>query len=330
MNVFDEFLSRAAALRSHEQSFATAIVVRCEPPVSGKPGDKAIIEMDGSVWGWIGGGCVQPLVIREALKAIADGKPRLVRVAPSQTAEPEEGTVSYTMTCHSGGALDIYIEPVLAKPQILIFGRSAVAKALCSLGEAIGYRITVIAAGAIPESFPEADVIKQEVNLSNVELGPDTFIVVSTQGEQDEEALEQACSTDVSYISFIASDVKWHKLSESLAAKGIPRERLTQIRAPAGLRLGGLSAQEIALSILAEIVLVRKTQPTGIEADKILDDNQRRVAATDPVCGMSVEPSKANYVSEYRGEKYYFCCGGCKQAFDGHPENYLATSTAHP
>jgi xanthine dehydrogenase accessory factor len=330
MNIFDEFLSRAAGLRLHEQPFATAVVVRCEPPVSGKPGDKAIIEANGNVWGWIGGGCVQPLVIREALKAIADGKPRLVRVAPSQTAAPEEGTVSYTMTCHSGGALDIYIEPVLAKPQILIFGRSAVAKALCSLGNAMGYRITVIAAGAVSESFPEADAIKQEMNLSEVKLGPETFIVISTQGEQDEEALEQACASEVAYISFVASDVKAHKLLESLVAKGIPREHLTRIRAPAGLRLGGLSAQEIALSILAEIVLVRKTASNRIEADKILDDNQRQIEAADPVCGMSVEPSKVNYVSEYRGEKYYFCCGGCQQAFDAHPENYLAASTAAP
>ena len=327
MNMFDEFLARAAELRSHEQPFATAVVVRCEPPVSGKPGDKAIIEVDGSVWGWIGGGCVQPLVVREALKAIADGKPRLVRVAPSKTAEPEEGTVSYTMTCHSGGALDIYIEPVLAKPQILIFGRSAVAKALCSLGKAIGYRITVITAGATAESFPEADAVRSEMNLSEVELGPETFIVISTQGEQDEEAIEQACGTKVSYISFVASDVKSHKLFESLATKGTPRDRLAQIRAPAGLRLGGLSAQEIALSILAEIVLVRKTAPSRAEADKTVGENRPQVEATDPVCGMSVEPSKASYVSEYRGEKYYFCCGGCKQAFDAHPENYFAAIT---
>ncbi|MBV8485015.1 MAG: XdhC family protein, partial [Verrucomicrobia bacterium] len=282
---------------------------------------------DGTVWGWIGGGCVQPLVVREALKAIADGKPRLVRVAPSKTAEPEEGTVSYAMTCHSGGALDIYIEPILAKPQILIFGRSAVAKALCSLGKAIGYRITVMAAGAVPESFPEADTVKKEMNLSGVELGPETFIVVSTQGEQDEEALEQACGTDVPYISFVASNVKSHKLFESLAAKGIPDKRLAQIRAPAGLRLGGLLPQEIALSILAEIVQVRKTEPAHINADKNLGDNQGQVEAIDPVCGMSVQPSKANYASEYRGEKYYFCCGSCKQAFDAHPENYLATTT---
>ena len=328
--MFDEFLSRAAGLRSQERPFATAVVVRCQPPVSGKPGDKAIIEGDGNIWGWIGGGCVQPLVVREALKAIADGKPRLVRVTPSPTAEPEEGTVSYTMTCHGGGALDIYIEPVLAKPQILIFGRSAVAKALSSLGKSIGYRIMVIAAGAGPETFPEADAISRELDLTRVELGPDTYIVVSTQGEQDEEALEQACRTEVAYISFVASDAKSHKIFESLAGKGTPPERLRRIRAPAGLRLGGLSPQEIALSILAEIVQVRKTEPPRSELNKPSERKQTRPEAIDPVCGMSVEPGISEYVSEYRGETYYFCCAGCQQEFDLHPGNHLAIAVPSP
>jgi xanthine dehydrogenase accessory factor len=328
--MFDEFLSRAAGLRSQERPFATAVVVRCQPPVSGKPGDKAIIEADGSIWGWIGGGCVQPLVVREALKAIADGKPRLVRVAPSRTGEAEEGTVTYTMTCHGGGALDIYIEPVLAKPQILIFGRSAVARALSSLGKAIGYRVTVLAAGASPEAFPEADCIKQELDLSRVDLGAEAYIVVSTQGEQDEEALEQACRTEVAYISFVASDAKSHKIFESLAGKGTPPERLSRIRAPAGLRLGGLSPQEIALSILAEIVQVRKTEPARIELTKPSESNPARLEAIDPVCGMSVEPGISKYVSEYRGETYYFCCAGCQQEFDLHPENHLAIAVPGP
>src|SRR5207247_2580777 len=106
--MFDEFLTKVAALRSAERPFAIALVVRCEAPVSGKPGDKAIIEADGSVWGWIGGGCVQPLVIQEAQQAIKDGSPRLIRIAPSQGSESEEGIVNYSMTCHGGGALDVY------------------------------------------------------------------------------------------------------------------------------------------------------------------------------------------------------------------------------
>ena len=324
--MFDDFLDQVCALRRSETPFAVAIVVRFEPPVSGKPGDKAIIGADGSMSGWIGGGCVQPLVIREALKAIANGKPRLVRVAPSCTSESDEGTVNYTMTCHGGGALDIYIEPVLAKPQILIMGRSAVAKAICILGKAIGYRITVVAAGAGPRTFPQADATAEELQVPPEEIGPGTFIVVSTQGEQDEEALDQACRTNASYISFVSSDVKTRKVFDFLAAKGVPQARLARIKAPAGLRLGGVSPEEIALSILAEIVLVRKTEATGIGQNEIPGGELSKAGAKDPVCGMAVEAIEAKYISEYRGETFYFCCAGCKQAFDLHPENYLVTS----
>ena len=125
------------------EPFVTATVVRCQPPTSGKPGDKAIIHAGGEMWGWIGGGCAQPVVIKEALKALADGRPKLVRISPS-TGHPEEGIVDYTMTCHSGGALDIYLEPVLPKPRILILGRSSVAQFLAQLGNTIGYAVVVV------------------------------------------------------------------------------------------------------------------------------------------------------------------------------------------
>src|SRR5260370_12488934 len=166
--MFDELLSRALALRSQERPFATAVVVRYHPPVSGKPGDKAIIEADGTIWGWIGGGCVQPVVIQEALKAIKDGNPRLVRIAPSRASEPDDGTVNYTMTCHGGGALDIYIEPVLSRPHIVIIGRPPVAHTLCKLGKAVGYRITVIGRCTSEESFPDADIRAREFDFHHI------------------------------------------------------------------------------------------------------------------------------------------------------------------
>ncbi len=114
--MFDQFLKKTSELLAQGESFVTATVVRCVAPTSGKPGDKAIIHGDGKIWGWIGGGCAQPVVVKEALKALVDGRPKLVRISPSES-NPEEGTVDYTMTCHSGGALDIYLEPVLPKPQ---------------------------------------------------------------------------------------------------------------------------------------------------------------------------------------------------------------------
>jgi len=327
--MFDEFLSRATALRSQDRPFATAIVVSYHPPVSGKPGDKAIIETDGTIWGWIGGGCVQPLVIREALKAIEDGNPRLVRIAPSPTLESDERTVNYTMMCHGGGALDIYIEPVLPKPRILIIGRSPVAKTLCKLGKAVGYRIMVVGRGADRESFPEADIRAEELDLQHLPITPETYVVVSTQGEQDEEALEQASLTSVSYISFVASEVKAQKVLDFLVEKGVPRDRLARVRAPAGLHLGGMSPEEIALSILAEIVQVRKTKTMWIEQKEIAGGELAKTEAKDPVCGMLVNESESKYISNYHGETYYFCGAGCKQAFDKQPETYLSSAVSN-
>src|SRR5215467_11296584 len=142
--MFEEFLKKTAELASQGATFAVATVVRCVPPTSGKPGDKAVIHADGKLWGWIGGGCAQPVVVKEALKALAEGKPRLVRISPSPDA-PEEGIVDYTMSCHSGGSLDIYIEPVLPRPHLVILGRSAIAQALARLSAVVGYAVTVVA-----------------------------------------------------------------------------------------------------------------------------------------------------------------------------------------
>jgi xanthine dehydrogenase accessory factor len=320
--MFDEFLSKATALRSAECPFAVAVVVRCQPPVSGKPGDKAIIQPDGTVWGWIGGGCVQPLVIQEARKAIEDGSPRLIRIAPSRGSESEEGIVNYTMTCHGGGALDVYIEPILSKPLILIVGRSLTAQVLCKLGKAIGYRVSVVAPGATRERFPDADLIIDELDLSQVKITPETYVVVSTQGEHDEEALEQALRANTSYVSFIASVLKARKVFDFLITKGLAPESLSRIKAPAGLNIGASSSQEIAVSILAEIVQARKSKMTALDIEDVPVDKSALVNAQDPVCGMAVETNAANYVSEYKGKTFYFCCGGCKQTFDKQPEVY--------
>jgi xanthine dehydrogenase accessory factor len=320
--MFDEFLSKVTALRSAECPFAVAVVVRCEPPVSGKPGDKAIIQHDGSVWGWIGGGCVQPLVIREAQKAIEDGSPRLIRIAPSRGSESEEGIVNYSMTCHGGGALDVYIEPILSKPQILIVGRSLAAQFLSRLGKVIGYRVSVVAPGANREGFPDADLIIDELDLSQVKITPETFVVVSTQGAHDEEALEQALRANTPYISFIASVLKARKVFDYLTAKGLAGESLSRVKAPAGLNIGASSPQEIAVSILAEIIQVRKSKAMAAGDEHVPVDKSTLVNARDPVCGMAVETSVASYVSAYKGKAFYFCCGGCKQTFDKQPEAY--------
>jgi len=315
--MFDRFLNKAAELLAKGEPFVTASVVRFQAPISGKPGDKAIIFADGKMWGWIGGGCAQPVVIKEALKALADGQPRLVRISP--TAAPEHGIVDYTMTCHSGGTLDIYIEPVLPKPHILIFGRSPIAQTLAQLGKTVGYRISVVASGADQQQFPDVD-LQTELNLGELKITRDTFIVVSTQGEGDEEALEQAAKTTAAYVAFVASKVKAQKVLEYLRETGVPFERVSQIRAPAGLDIRAASPEEIAVSILAEIVQLRgaRSRPVAEAIEGALPLLNKE--ARDPVCGMLVNVNGAKYKSEHNGSPVYFCCAGCKQAFDRQPE----------
>jgi xanthine dehydrogenase accessory factor len=322
--MFDEFLTKAAAL--HGSPFAIAIVVGFQAPVSGKPGDKAIIQADGQVWGWIGGGCVQPIVVREALQAIEEGKARLIRIASTQKSETEYGVVNYPMTCHGGGAMEIYIEPVLPAPQLLIFGRTVAAQTLCNLAKAIGYEV-IVAGPHLDHLLFHADRLIENREVHDLDFARETYIVVSTQGEGDEEALEQAVLTGVPYVSFVASPRKAEKVLKFLAARGIAPELLSRVKAPAGLDIHALGPEEIAVSILAEIILTRRRKRPPVKSDT-LEAGHARTDARDPICGMILDSANAKYSSEYRGRTYYFCCAGCKQEFDEKPEQHTATLPA--
>lgn len=305
--MFDEFLEKAVELRARGESFAVATVVRFEAPISGKPGDRAIVHADGSMWGWIGGGCSQPVVVKEALKALRDGSPRLIRISPSANPQSGEGIVDYTMTCHSGGALDIYVEPVLPKPRIVIFGRSVVAQTLARLAKTIHYAVSVI------------EVIENAHDLAPLVTTAQTFVVVSTQGENDEEALEQALSLESLYLAFVASETKTRKILDFLREKGISPAQLSRVKAPAGLRIGAVSPEEIAVSILAEIVQVGRSKP-----QPVTQPPPKSAEEQDPVCGMTVDAASAKHKSQYGEKTYYFCCAGCKQKFDKEPAKVLA------
>jgi xanthine dehydrogenase accessory factor len=320
--MFEQFLGKADELLAKGEPFAVALVVRYQAPISGKPGNKAIILADGKIWGWIGGGCAQPVVVKEALKSLADGQPRLIRISPSSS--PEEGIVDYTMTCHSGGTLDIYIEPVLPKPHILILGRSPVAQTLCKLAKTIGYAVTVAAPVADREAFPDADLLQTSLDLDQLKLTNETFIIVSTQGESDEEALEASLTKGAAYIAFVASRVKAAKTLDDLKDRGIAPERLAQVRAPAGLDIHASSPEEIAVSILAEIIQTRRAAAAAAKSKAALPPIKQD--ARDPICGMTVDVASAKHKSEFQGGLYYFCCAGCKQTFDNQPDRYVLTS----
>jgi xanthine dehydrogenase accessory factor len=323
--MFEDFFAKAASLRSEGSPFAVAVVVRVESPASAKPGDKAIIQANGEIYGWIGGGCVQTIVVQEALKTINDGKAKLIRIAPSPEPKPENGVINYRMTCQSGGAMEIYIEPELQAPQLLIFGRTAVAQALCKLGKAMGYLVIVAAPDSDPGLFSVADRLVQIQDVRRADFTQETFVVVSTQGENDEQALEEALLTNASYVAFVASPAKALKVLQFLANKGVAAGALKQVKAPAGLDIGALGPEEIAISILAQIIRQRRSNQVRRRSE-IADETRQIAKVTDPICGMTVEPVTCGHSSEYNGRVYYFCCAGCKQEFDKQPEAHIGTS----
>jgi xanthine dehydrogenase accessory factor len=229
------------------------------------------------------------------------------------------------MTCHSGGTLDVFIEPVLPKPHVLILGRSPVARTLATLAKTIGYVVSVAAPGADREAFPGADSVQQGLDLGQFRITPQTFIVVSTQGESDEEALEAAINAGSGYIAFVASKTKATKTLDDLKDRGLPADKVAKVRAPAGLDIHASSPEEIAVSILAEIIQLQKMK--GFEPRPTAGLPILAKTAKDPICGMTVDTISTNYMSEYAGVIYYFCCAGCKHTFAKDPQKYALPPT---
>jgi xanthine dehydrogenase accessory factor len=308
------------------ESFAVATVVRVEKPISAKPGDKAIIKADGTLEGWIGGGCAQDTVIREAKKVIHEGEPRFLRLIGKGGAVSEkgEGILEFPITCHSGGTLDIYIEPVLPHPQLILLGNSPVAITLAKLATVLNFQVDVLDPLATREEFPSANLLSNELNLDAIHLHPLAFAVVATQGHDDEAALETAVRTGAPYIAFVASKKKFASRAEYLRECGFSEEQIARIKAPAGLDLGAVTPDEIAASILAEIIHVRRQQlaPQKLQAAQAVAAVEELVVAEaqDLICGMTVEIPTAKYVSEFGGTQLYFCCASCKAEFDKNPE----------
>lgn len=256
--MYNIFFDKAGQLHEAGVPYALATVVRFEAPSSGKPGDKAIIKADGTIEGWIGGGCTQPVVIKEAQLALKDGNPRLIRIAAVSDIK-KNGMVVYPMTCHSGGELDVFIEPVYPKPHMVILGHSVVAQTLCRLARAIHYRVTVLAPEADTPLELDARVIQESWDLSAIKATPHTFVVVATQGEGDEAALREVFKTDWSYMAFVASRKKAGVVLDALREDGLDESKIEAIRVPAGLDIKARLPEEIAVSILAEVIQVKRS-----------------------------------------------------------------------
>lgn len=323
--MFNEFLKEAQQLDNSLEAYAMAMVVRRVVPTSGKPGDKAIIRKDGSISGWIGGGCTKGIILKEALAAMKDGKPRLVSIDNNAVGQ-KEGVVSYTMTCHSGGSVDVYIEPVLPKPHLMIMGKSHIAMALSKLGKTMGYYISVVGDNIEKEGFADADQYIGLKEFTKEHVRKNTCIVVSTQGEGDEIALENALKGETSYVAFVASLRKANAVFRELKTRGISFDQLKKIKTPAGLNIQAKLPEEVAISILAQII-------EHIRTPKVIEKNAAAERSTlpedyyiNPVCQVPVHKATAKHVLEYKNDKVYFCCDGCKVSFEKAPEKYMATS----
>src|SRR5215468_8582009 len=240
----EDLLTLAAELRRRGEPFAVATVVRCERPTSAKPGAKALIRQDGTVSGWIGGSCAEPVAVKEAMGALEDGQPRfLVLVGKGGAALGRtEGVREYTMTCHSGGTLEIFVEPVLPRPLLVLVGSGPVVETLAGLAHAARFAVTVVEPESPhPIALGDARVVE---TLASVGVTPRTAIVVATHGRFDEDALEQALGSEAEYVSLVASPTRARVVAESLRARGVPDDRLRRLKAPAGLDLGAVSPEE--------------------------------------------------------------------------------------
>ena len=283
-----------------------ATVVRVEAPTSARPGDKAVITADGKLRGWIGGSCSEPVVRREALRALGEGRPQLVHIVGGDEVKESRkgGELMIATTCPSGGSLDIFIEPRLPKPLLLVFGDGPAATTLVRIGELTGFRARTVT---------QAEVAGLEVRPGG------GYAVVATMGHFDEDALEAALGHPEMEVSLIASARRAAAVRAELARRGLDEQAIARVRTPAGKVRGG-SQEEIALLALAEIVTSRrKRAPKAAEAEPVM-------FVTDPICGMTVDPLTGPHKLVATDRTYWFCSAGCKAEFERRLAAGVATS----
>ena len=287
-------LQLASRLAGRSEAFALATVVRREPPSSARVGDSAVVTPDGGFHGWLGGSCTRPTVIREALATLADGAPRLIGIVrdPDSASQSRSGLTVFPMACHSGGSVEIYIEPLLPARRLLIFGVSPTAQALARLAAVLGYRVEAVDPEASEALFPDASrLVTSDESIEPPGAGPDAarcFAVVATLGQRDEEAAWAAIQAMPGYVGVVASRKRFGQLRETLTARGATPEQLDRIANPAGLDIGAQTPEEIALSILAEVTRrasarrpARAPAPPTTAATETARDSAAATAVTD-------------------------------------------------
>src|SRR5262245_15692812 len=273
-----EVLELANDLSRRGQPFVLATVVWRRAPSSGREGSTALITPDRRVRGWLGGACAEPTVIRESLKALEEGTPRLLFLGPPEelAARRRDGVVTVPIACQSEGALEVYVDPVLPQPHLVVIGRSPAVGTLASMANALGWRTVVVDEGGLTEDYPAADRVFTSLDLSEADVTERSVIVVATQGHYDEAALETALATPAAYVGLVASRRRAEAVLGYLRDRGVSDAQLARVHAPAGLDLGKVAHEEIAGAILAELVRERAAGKLAAEIGRASVGKERR------------------------------------------------------
>jgi xanthine dehydrogenase accessory factor len=320
-----EILELASALSAEGEPFVLATVVWSRSPSSGKPGSTALITSDRKIRGWLGGACAEPVVIREALHALEEGTPRLLFLGTPDELEQHrrEGVVTVPIACQSEGALEVYVEPVMPSPHLVVIGRSPAVDALAAMAGSLGWRTVVVDDGGDSADHSEAGTVITELDLETAGVTDTSYVVVATQGHYDEDALQRALATTASYVGLVASRKRADSVLGYLRDRGVPEEALARVHAPAGLDLGRVPHQEIAVAILAELVQLRAADKLGAGTPPAKEPRHEEI---DPVCGMTVDVADARYRTTHAGRTFYFCSAGCLERFEASPADFESAS----
>jgi xanthine dehydrogenase accessory factor len=281
--------------------------VRREPPSSARVGDTALVTEAGAYHGWAGGGCTRETVVREARRAIAEGEPRFLSLSPEPSPGLRAGMVELPMTCDSGGTVELYVEPLLPQPRLFLFGATPTARCLARIAHAMGYEVHVVHPDAQPADFPDARRIDNAFAADG--LPPGAHVLVATMGDDDLEVLRSVLACAPAYVGVIASRKRYERLRAGLLSRGIAQAAVARVHAPAGLDLGARTPEEIALSVMAQIVEQRR------QSREAVPEKTGTAEAVDPVCGMTVAVAGARHKAEVGDATYYFCCAGCRSKF---------------
>jgi len=269
----NDLFAAAQRLQQQGQPYALVSVVHTQAPASARPGDKALVTAQGIVHGWIGGGCAQPAVLHTVREALVDGRARLIRIAPAEAEAPRDAqsmlrnAAEFGMSCHSGGTLELFIDPILPPTRLVIIGDSPVAVALAGLAPRVGLPVTVIAKSADSQRFPDVSQVIETDDTAALsgQVPAGAFIVVATQGRRDLPGLRAALALNAQKIWLVASVRKAQVLRELLIGAQHDPGAVNAIVAPAGTPIGAQTPEEIALSVLAAVVAVRRAGRSAVQ-----------------------------------------------------------------